>query len=200
MSQGLGWKEKIAVYGMGLVLGILLVSFLQRQRTSGDEEPERFLGKAMESMIESSGLRNLPEGSPAYLRNSQLEDYLLTLPDASGEFQYIWILRVEEGYPRVRVVEQLRQRGPESPWESQGYSIMAADKVFVRLQAEISPQAFDGILESLDWNRGEYYEGVQSWEVELDEMAPLSVPKAIQRLEGFEEIVQAATPRLINWK
>lgn len=200
MSRGLGWKEKVGVYAMGLVLGIVLVSLIQRERRSGEESGGRFLGKAIESMIESSGLRNLPEGSPDYLRESRLLDYLLTLPDASGRFEYIWILEVEEGYPRVRVIEQLEQRGPEEPWVSQGFSIMAADQVLVQPAPGVEPEALDPYLQSLSWSRGDFFAGPQAWVVQLDESAPLSVPKAIRRLAEAEELVQAAFPLIIHWK
>lgn len=193
-------KQKILVYLFGVALGLVLLGFIQKQRTQGDDEPERFLEKTMESLIESSGLRNLPEGSPDYLRRSQLHGYLKTQPDASGHFSYIWILEVEEGHPLVRVVESLAVEAPGAPWVSRGFAVMAADEVWVRLAEDAHADDLDAVLSERGWERGIFYESGNYWTVRIQNHAPLSVPKATQWLGSHDALVAEARPRPLNWK
>ncbi len=193
-------KQKIFIYLTGVALGMVLLVFIQNQRTRGDREPERFLEKAMESLIESTGLRNLPEGSPDYLRRSQLLGYLKTQPDATGNFSYIWILKVEEGHPLVRIVESLALEAPGKPWSSRGCAVMAADEVWVRLADGAHLHELDVVLGERGWERGLFYESGNYWTVQIQSHAPLSVPKAVQWLGGYNSLVAEARTRPLNWK
>jgi hypothetical protein len=77
---------------------------------------------------------------------------------------------------------------------------MAADEVFVELNEGTLPEELDGLLESTDWVRGEFFKGENSWAVRIPEHSPLSIPKAIAWLEAREAIVAEAGPRPITWK
>jgi len=200
MAQGLSQKEKLLVYGIGVVLGFLLLSYYQRTREDGDGGDKRFLTSVFQSLIEEAGLRNLPEGSPDYLRDSELLGYLATRPDETGQFEYIWILSVREGHPRIRVVESLKISPEKETLLSVGYRVMAADEILVSLQSGATVEQLDALLEEHAMQRISRYQSTGEWVVRLDQWDVLSVPKAIAILEKDRSVVKSAKARLIHWK
>lgn len=200
MSGGMRNRDRLIVYAAGVLLGLVLLGFLQRQRQDADGEPKRFLHGVFQRWVDESGLRNLPDGSPEYLRRSRLRAYLTTRPDEEGRFEYIWILDVEEGHPRVRVVEALRIDLEAERVRSEGYAVMAADQLLVALQPGADLEAFDDLLAGRGMARLEFLAGPQMWLVELGQGDVLTVPSAAVALERHGELVREARPRFITWR
>ncbi len=188
MRKGLSRKEKVLVYLIGVVIGVAILLMVRRGDSDSGEardSPGAIKG-IIQSLIESSGIRNLPEGSPEYLRQSQLFSWHRSQPDASGRFEFIWILQVEEALPWVRVVEQLRvdPANVDAGIQSEGYRLMAADRIILRTLPGTAMDQAKAELEKLSFTLGDRVEGAGGWELKLNQTEVYSVPKAIAILEG----------------
>ncbi len=203
--QRLNWTEKMTVYFVGVMLGILLLVLINRWRHAGrddDDAHRNAVSGMIETMITASGLRNLPEASPAYLRQSELAGYIMTQPDAEGRHQYIWVLRVAEGHPWIRVVEELELAGEAEP-TSLSYTVMTADEVLVRPVAGLDRRRMEQRLAAMGYELRTYLAGESAWSVGISNTPEVfSVPKAIQRLSRQSESdwVREVQPRYIHWR
>lgn len=198
MAQRLSGKEKFFVYLVGVALGCVLLLFINRWRESDPAtRDEKLVQNMVQSLIEGTGIRNLPEGSPEFLRQSELHAWHRTYPNAEGRFSFIWILRVEEGHPWIRVVEDLffDPDVPDAGIQSAGFRMMRADQVLAVAPAEAEGEVSRGVA-ARGFALGRRVEGLDGWLVELGEHEVFSVPKAVRELSEVPDL--SVQPYAVN--
>lgn len=185
-------SQRILVFGIGLLIGTAVLSMLWRQ---GGAKPGTALKRELRAELEAAGLRALPAGAPAYLRESRLETFWQTAPDAAGRAEYIWILEVREGHPWVRVTEELKA---EDPGAGGRFTVMAADAVLVRCGREEDLPGLDARLAGMGLRRGEYFRGEPAWRVDLPSREALAVPRFLARINRGAEGRWEAGPWMLG--
>lgn len=130
--------DRFKVYGLGFVLGMLLVSFILTYRAaSEDKSVDPWYGHREQA--EEVGAEPLPEGVEVAMLGGEVLRFGY-LPDGEERKERVWLLNFRKSYPFVRVVESLRDGS---------LSYMAADQVRVLLAEGVDVTEMGPMLEEL---------------------------------------------------
>jgi hypothetical protein len=182
-------RDRIIVFAIGFVLGMLLVSFIlqrraQKEVTSADPWAEHS-AEAIEA-----GAEPLPDAVPEIIRSGRIIDFGY-LPDEANARQKVWHLSFRKKYPFVRVTENL---------ETGILQYMAADQILLELADKVDVTKLKPMLDALNlrlrmFNRKEQVAVIGVLNTEID-----AVPKTIQAVQPYAELFSTVRPDFIEFK
>lgn len=180
MNQG---QNRIMIYFVGCLLGMLLVSGIMQRRAAREQAAaDPWIGHNA-AMIEA-GAAPLPVDLHASMRNGRIIDYG-TLAESGEPVERVWILNFDGSYPFVRVTEAL---------EGGALSYMAADQVVVQLKDGLDVTAVKPMLDELGlrlrmFNRRERIAVVGVLHTGID-----AVPDTLEAMQAWAELYERAEP------
>jgi hypothetical protein len=181
--------DRYKVYGLGFVLGMLLVSFMMGRRASEEEQVVDPWYDHREQ-VAASGAEPLPDG----VEVAMLEGDVLRfgyLPDADAPVERVWLLNFRKSYPYVRVVETL----------SDGNIVyMAADQVNVSLAEGVDVTDLKPMIDTLGvrlrmFNRKERAAVLGVLHTGID-----AVPDTLEAMAAWGDLFSAAEPDWIRFR
>ncbi|MGC6424583.1 MAG: hypothetical protein ACON4O_06300 [Lentimonas sp.] len=130
--------KRILVYLGGFFIGMVLVSMITTRRTMLEERrPDPWL-EHNQKMLEA-GAAPLPDSAHSAIQKGVIIDFGY-LPDATSAEQMVWLLKFEDSYPYVRVVQDVN---------TQKVSYMAADQISIQLAEDADVTALEPMLDEL---------------------------------------------------
>lgn len=131
-------NQRIAVYFTGFLIGMLLVTMLLSRRAAREQAgADPWISHNAEMV--AAGAMPLPESVHPSIRKGLILDYGL-LPVAQPSLERVWLLKFQESYPNVRVVEDL---------ESGNLAYMAADQIKITLAEGVDVTELKPMLDEL---------------------------------------------------
>ncbi|MGK0309507.1 MAG: hypothetical protein ACJAT5_000939 [Lentimonas sp.] len=182
-------RDRIIVFAVGFVLGMLLVSFLLQRRAQKGTTVVDPWAEHNAAAIEA-GAEPLPEGVPEVIRTGRIIDFGY-LPSEADAQQKVWHLNFEKKYPFVRVTEDL-QTGI--------FEYMAADQIKLELAEGVDVTKLKPMLDALNlrlrmFNRKERIAVIGVLNTDID-----AVPKTIEAVQSCAELFSTVEPDFIEFK
>ena len=186
----LSGKERVFVFAVGFVLGIVLIGFIhQRRAAQGPEGTDSMAKKVIRDVISSSGIRPLPDDTPEILRQSTLYSFDVVNSTLDDSKMTVWNLQMLEGmWPWVRVSEKVFVEAEKSP----EVLVMAGDRVLVTLRDGVAEEQFDAALETQPYQKIGFYKRTQQYVVSVEPGIPIALDIALKRLSSLSEVVESA--------
>lgn len=182
-------RDRIIVFAIGFVLGMLLVSFiLQRQARKETHASDPW--PAHNAAAIEAGVEPLPNTAPEAIRAGKIIDFGY-LPHEADAQQKVWHLNFDKSYPFVCVVEDL---------DSGALEYMAADQILLKLVSGVDVTHLKPMLEALDlrlrmFNRKEHIAVIGVLSTDLD-----AVPKTIEAVQPYAELFSMIGPDFIEFR
>lgn len=182
-------SERVSVYFVGFIIGMVIVSMLLARRARKSEhvaDP----WYAHHEQVEAAGAEPLPTGvEPSILAGDVLR--FGYLPSAGEPKERVWLLNFRKSYPYVRVVEDL---------ETGELRYMAADQIRVRLAEGVDVTALKPMLDQLQlrlrmFNRKEGLVVLGVLNTQID-----AVPATLVAIEPWQDQFVSAGPDWIEFK
>ncbi len=182
-------NNRIAVYFVGFLMGMLLVSLIMSRRAAREQANADPWVEHNAAMLDA-GAKALPERAPESIQRGRIIDYG-TLPEGSEPRERVWLLNFEESYPYVRVVEEIK---------SGEISCMAADQIKLTLPdgrdvTELKPMLDELGLRLRMFNRkekiavlGVLHTGIRA------------VPDTLEAIQPWSDLFAKAEPDRIVFK
>lgn len=182
-------RNRIIVFAVGFVLGMLLVSAILQRRAQKETMVSDPWAEYNAAVIEA-GAEPLPDRVPEVVRTAKIIDFGY-LPDRSDAQQKVWHLNFKKSYPYMRVVEDLR---------SGAIDYMAADQILLQLSDGVDVTELKPMLDSLNlrlrmFNRKERIAVIGVLSREID-----AVPRTIEAIQPYAELFSTAGPDLIEFR
>jgi len=182
-------NNRIAVYFTGFLMGMLLVSLIMSRRAAREQAGADPWLEHNAAMFEA-GAAPLPEGVHPSIRQGLIIDYGL-LPEEEDQEERVWLMKFEESYPNVRIVED-----PSSG----ELSYMAADQIKLTLaegrdMTELKPMLDELGLRLRMFNRREKIAVVGVLHTGIS-----AVPDTLEAIEPWSELFAKAEPDRILFK
>jgi len=182
-------KDRVIVYIVGFVLGMLLVSLIVQRRARRESTGEDPWVEHNAAAIEA-GAEPLPDQIPESIRGGRIIDFGY-LPDAAKAQQRVWHLSFEKSYPYVRVTEDM---------QSGAVAYMAADQIKLKLANGVDVTALKPMLTALDlrlrmFNRKEQIVVIGVLSTEMD-----AVPRTIEALQPYAHLFALVEPDFLEFK
>lgn len=182
--------ERIFVYFIGFLIGLLMVSAILMRRAARKEaaiaDPWAHHIKAA-AAVAAEPLP--PEVEPAILKGAIMS--FGHLPANETPRERIWIMNFKDSYPYVRIVQDL---------QSGTLHYMAADQIKIKLAPGIDVAALSPLLDTLglrlrNFNRkhGIVVLGVLNTSIE-------AVPQTLEALKPWAELIERAEPDTIRFR
>ncbi|MGJ3242900.1 MAG: hypothetical protein ACFE0O_08105 [Opitutales bacterium] len=174
--------ERILVFVLGLVGGLILLGIIERLRVDPETGERPTASESLAERLEATtGLSPLPEGSPEALRRSALLAFEVVEIPGVGP-RRVWLLELAEGpHPVVRVWEAVPEPAVA---KTPAWGMMAGDRVLVRPGAEADANAgWRQAIEAVGYRVGRKMRGLEGWEVFIPKRRPLAIPVALDRLQ-----------------
>jgi hypothetical protein len=174
-------SDRIIVYAVGFLLGILLVSVILSRRAEREEASvDPWVVHNAEAV--AAGAEPLPAGMPASIHKGRIIDFGY-LPDEDAPQERVWLLNFDESYPYVRVVESVA---------SGEFSYMTADQITIHLRdgvdvTELTPMLDDLGLRMRMFNRKEKIAVIGVLSTKID-----AVPATIKAVQPWSELFNFA--------
>ena len=115
--------DRVLVYLVGFILGMLLVSMILSRRAAKEETAVDPWVAHNAGVVIAGTADPLPSGMPASIQRGKIMAFGF-LPSAEAAAERVWLLNFEKSYPYVRAVEDLA---------SGEFSYMAADQIAIEL-------------------------------------------------------------------
>lgn len=181
--------DRILVYLVGFVLGMLLVSVIMTRRAAKEETAIDPWVEHNRAVIDA-GAEPLPETMHASMRTGKILDFGY-LPSEAAPLKKVWHLNFADSYPYVRVVEDMA---------TGELAYMAADQVVVELAEGIDVTALQPMLNQLGlrlrmFNRKERIAVVGVLSTRVD-----AVPATVEALQPFASLFSSAGPDVIRFQ
>lgn len=182
--------ERYFVFFVGFMIGLAIVSLILMRRAAREDA---VIADPWTHHLESAAAVAAeplpPQVEPAMLKGKVLQyGYVPVEGDAR---QRVWILRFEDSYPYVRIVEDLKNGSLQ---------YMAADQIQLKLMDGVDVAALSPALEQLglrlrNFNRkhGVVVLGVLHTGME-------AVPQTLAALEPWAELIELAEPDYIQFR
>lgn len=188
-SRDMKNTDRIIVYAVGFLIGMLLVSVLLSRR-SAKEEAAVDPWVAHNAEMVAAGAEPLPEAMPAPIHEGRIIDFGY-LPNEEAPQERVWLLNFEESYPYVRVVESI----PES-----NFSYMAADQITLHLSEGVDVTELKPMLDELGlrlrmFNRKERIAVVGVLSTQID-----AVPATLAAVQAWAELFDSAQADELQFK
>lgn len=174
-------SDRIIVYVVGFILGMLLVSMILSRRAAKEEAAiDPWVAHNADAV--AAGAEPLPRGMPASIHRGKIIDFGY-LPSEDAAEERVWLLEFEKSYPYVRAVEE-RTTG--------AFRYMAADQIVLELAENIDVTALEPMLDELGlrlrmFNRKERLAVVGVLDTQID-----AVPRTIQAVQPWCDLFVAA--------
>ncbi|MGC6456307.1 MAG: hypothetical protein ACON46_07250 [Coraliomargaritaceae bacterium] len=181
--------DRFKVYGLGFLLGIVLVSLIMGRRASQEEQVVDPWYEHREQ-AEASGAEPLPDGVEVSLLKGKVLRFGY-LPTAEAPVERVWLLNFRKSYPYVRVVETLADG-------SIGY--MAADQIQITLAEGVDVTDIKPMIDSLGirlrmFNRKERAAVLGVMHTGID-----AVPDTLEAIAPWGELYSKAGPDWIRFQ
>ena len=181
-------RDRVIVFAVGFVLGMLLVSFILQRRAQNEATGEDPWAEHNEAAIKA-GAEPLPDAVPEIIRSGRIIDFGY-LPNKADARQRVWQLNFKKSYPYVRVTEDLQSRTLQ---------YMAADQILLELADGVDVTELKPMLDALNlrlrmFNRKERIAVIGVLNTELD-----AVPKTIEAVQPYAELFSKVRPDFIEF-
>jgi hypothetical protein len=181
--------ERIAVYLVGFILGVLLVSMLLSRRAAKEKAAEDPWVTHNIEMV-AAGAEPLPGGMAASIYKGLIIDFGY-LPDAETRKERVWHLNFKDSYPYVRVVEDVA---------SGEFSYMAADQISITLAEGVDVTELKPMLDELGlrlrmFNRKEELAVIGVLNTQID-----AVPATIAAVQAWSNLFVIAQPDVLKFQ
>lgn len=182
-------RDRVIVFAVGFVLGMLLVSFILQRRALKNAAGEDPWAAHNAAAIEA-GAEPLPDAVPEVIRSGKIIDFGY-LPGKADAAQKVWHLNFERKYPFVRVTEDLQTGALE---------YMAADQIKLELADGIDVTELKPMLEALNlrlrmFNRKEQIAVIGVLNTKID-----AVPVTIEAVRPYARLFSKAEPDFLEFK
>jgi hypothetical protein len=186
MMQG---NQRIAVYFVGFLLGMLLVSGLMTRRAAREQaRADPWVGHNA-AMIEA-GAAPLPAAVAGPMAQGRMIDYG-TLPGAGDPQERVWLLQFEKSYPNVRVLQEVG---------SGELHYMAADQVVVELAPGVDVTALKPMLDQLGLRLRMFNRKERIAVVGVLHTGIAAVPDTLEAMAPWDEMFVRSEPDWILFK
>jgi len=182
-------SDRIIVYVVGLILGILLVSMILSRRSAKEAAAQDpWVMHNVEAV--AGGAEPLPEGMPASIHKGRIIDFGY-LPNAESPSQRVWLLNFDKSYPYVRAVETI---------SSGKFSYMAADQITIQLADDVDVTKLKPMLDELGlrlrmFNRKEEIAVIGVINTQID-----AVPATIKAVQPWSDLFVSARADELQFK
>lgn len=133
-------KERIFIYFIGVLIGLLIVSILlSRRADKASQSVDPWIAHNRD-IIDTGAAEPLPDALPSVLQSGMILDFGYLPKDAESPKERVWLMNFEESYPYVRVVEQIADSSIQ---------YMAADQILIELKPGIDVTEMKPVLDSL---------------------------------------------------
>jgi hypothetical protein len=182
-------SDRVMVYLVGFILGMLLVSMLLSRRAEKEKAAEDPWVVHNAEMV-ASGAESLPEGMPASIHKGRIIDFGY-LPSEETPQERVWLLNFEDSYPYVRAVELI---------DSGEFSYMAADQISIELAEGVDVTELKPMLDELGlrlrmFNRKERLAVVGVLSTQID-----AVPSTIEAVQPWNDLFISAHADELRFK
>lgn len=184
-----GGSNRIVVYFAGFLIGMMLVSLIMSRRAAREQaKADPWLSHNIE-MVEA-GAEPIPEGVPGPIRNGLILDYGL-LPDQADASERVWLLKFEESYPYVRVVENIANGK---------IRYMAADQIKIALANDVDVTELKPMLDELGLRLRMFNRKEKIAVVGVLHTGVSAVPDTLAAIEPWSGLFEKAEPDWILFK
>ena len=182
-------RDRVIVFIVGFVLGMLLVSYIFQRRARKEASGEDPWVAHNTAMIEA-GAEALPDKVPAIMSTGRIIDFGY-LPDETNPQQRVWHLKFKKNYPHVRVSEDI---------DTEKIICMAADQIKLKLADGVDVTELKPMLDALNlrlrmFNRKEQIAVIGVLSTRID-----AVPKTIEAVQPYAELFSVVEPDFIKFK
>ena len=182
-------RDRIIVFAIGFVLGMLLVSFILQRRAQKEATAVDPWAEQNAAAIEA-GVEPLPNTVPEAIRYGKIIDFGY-LPDEVDARQKVWHLNFDKSYPYVRVVENISTGALE---------YMAADQIVLQLADGVDVTNLKPMLDALElrlrmFNRKQCIAVIGVLSTDLD-----AVPRTIEAIQPYADLFSTVGPDFIEFK
>ncbi|MDQ8195481.1 hypothetical protein QEH59_13685 [Coraliomargarita sp. SDUM461004] len=182
-------SDRIIVYVVGCLIGILLVSMLLSRRSAKEAAAQDPWVAHNAKMIEA-GAEPLPPEMPESIHQGQIIDFGY-LPSAEQPRERVWLLNFEESYPYVRAVETLADGQ---------FRFMAADQISIHLAKGVDVTELQPMLDELGlrmrmFNRKESIAVIGVLNTQID-----AVPATIEAVQPWSDLFVSAQADELRFK
>lgn len=182
-------NNRIAVYFAGFLMGMLLVSLIMSRRAAREQaNADPWLAHNAE-MVEA-GAEPLPERVPESMQQGLIIDYGL-LPDEVDPRERVWLLKFEESYPYVRVVENVANGK---------FAYMAADQIKITLRDDVDVTELKPMLDELELRLRMFNRKEKIAVVGVLHTGISAVPDTLAAIEPWTELYEISGPDWIVFK
>lgn len=181
-------RDRVIVFIVGFVLGMLLVSYILQRRSQKESVGEDPWVKHNAVAIEA-GAESLPDAAPAVIRTGRIIGFGY-LPDATNAQQRVWHLNFKKSYPYVRVSEDT---------ETGEIAYMAADQIKLKLADGVDVTELKPMLDTLNlrlrmFNRKKQIAVIGVLSTEID-----AIPKTIEAIRSYADLFSVAEPDFLEF-
>ena len=132
-------SERIVVYSLGFILGMLLVSTIFMRRAAFRDTTSDSIQDTV-YLATVARFEALPQDVESVILKGQILDFGY-LPSDLDRQQRVWLLKFKKSYPHVRVVQSL---------ESGALTYSAADQIKLTLRPDIDVTDLSPMLKALE--------------------------------------------------
>ena len=182
-------SDRIIVYVVGFLLGMLLVSIILSRRSAKEEaNADPWVAHNIEMI--AAGAEPLPDAMPASIHKGRIIDFGY-LPNAEAPQQRVWLLKFKESYPYVRAVEDMT---------SGQFSYMAADQISLQIAEGVDVTELKPMLDELGlrlrmFNRKERLAVIGVLSTQID-----AVPATVAAVQPWSELFDSAQADELKFK
>lgn len=188
-------KERYVVFGVGVALGLVLISFIHQRRAAADPTGDSMMKKVFRDSITSAGVENLPEGTHPSLRQSRLFSLDRLPSPQSRTLRTVWMLEMLEGpWPWVRVERITPLAAEDATAIAPEVNVALADRLLVQLQPGRTPEELDNLLAPMQLTRMQYYRASDSHVIHFDRLGPMALPALLNQLQEQHDLIASASP------
>ena len=182
-------RTRVMVFGVGFLLGMLLVSVILKRRSFNESVAEDPWVEHNVAAIEA-GAEPLPEAVPQALKVGKIIDFGY-LPDRVNVQEKVWHLSFDKSYPYVRLTEDI---------ETEALEYMAADQILLKLADGVDVTALRPLLDKHElrlrmFNRKENIAVIGVLDTSID-----AVPRTIQAMQEYSDLFFVVEPDYIRVK
>lgn len=179
-------RDRVIVFVVGFVLGMLLVSFLLQRRVRKEATGEDPWVEHNAAAI-AAGAEPLPDKVPEVIRAGRIIDFGY-LPNEAEALQKVWHLSFEKSYPFVRVTEDM---------QSGTLAYMAADQIKLELADGVDVTELKPMLNELDLHMRMFNRKAKIAVIGVVSTKIDAVPRTIEALQPYAELFSVVEPDFI---
>lgn len=175
--------DRILIYGIGFAIGTTVLSFYWQFKSARADLAEQ----TYQQYVGNESQLPFPKSLPEVFRQGQV---LVSgsITNTEGEGENVWIVEYKKSYPFVRIVENPVRGSVE---------IMAADQVLLYLHAGVDVTDLQPALNSIGLRVRMFNRDEQVMVVSVLDNALNAVPKTLEALEPWSDLLKSSTPDYI---